>query len=183
MRKLLLFMAACLITGCFLLIAQPVSAAIAVSPAWEPVESNVFTITNKKYDGWLEGDVFGVYDYGTDSKLPVFSFATLPKATSTKALIFTMTDDMYTLYLGNTSGPSLKLGDSNRFGFYLENGSTSYSYTYSPVEDSLYAFDLYFGDRVYVSVANASPVPIPTAFLLLGSGLVGLVGFRRKNKA
>jgi hypothetical protein len=37
-------------------------------------------------------------------------------------------------------------------------------------------------DNVGVSVTNFQPVPIPAAFWLLGSGLVGLVGIRRRFK-
>lgn len=39
----------------------------------------------------------------------------------------------------------------------------------------------YFIDNVMVTGVDA--VPIPTSLLLLGSGMVGLVGFRRKNRS
>jgi hypothetical protein len=37
--------------------------------------------------------------------------------------------------------------------------------------------------RVWVEVEETSPVPIPGAIYLLGSGLLGLVGIRKKIKS
>ena len=39
------------------------------------------------------------------------------------------------------------------------------------------------GSATITSTTAAAPTPIPPAFLLMGSGLLGMVGLRRKNKA
>ena len=39
------------------------------------------------------------------------------------------------------------------------------------------------GSATIISTTAAAPTPIPPAFLLMGSGLLGMVGLRRKNKA
>jgi hypothetical protein len=41
-------------------------------------------------------------------------------------------------------------------------------------------YELIANDDMMVTVYEAVPTPVPTAALLLGSGLVGLVGFRRR---
>jgi len=39
------------------------------------------------------------------------------------------------------------------------------------------------GTRVVIDNVSAAPVPVPAAVWLLGSGLLGLIGFRRKRNA
>jgi len=43
------------------------------------------------------------------------------------------------------------------------------------------AFDFNDGSESFIN--NNNPVPIPASVLFLGSGLIGLVGFRRKKIA
>ena len=54
--------------------------------------------------------------------------------------------------------------------------------------DSSYIFSSYLGNNIYlwdpdIKIAKADSManPLPNAFLLLGTGLVGLFGFRKKN--
>jgi hypothetical protein len=69
--------------------------------------------------------------------------------------------------------------DSNAKGFgilYTHNNDNSFTFSFN---DS--GSDNDFGDFVVTAVRQSpSSVPVPAAVWLLGSGLVGLVGFRRK---
>jgi hypothetical protein len=79
-----------------------------------------------------------------------------------------------------------------QFGFYMKvkNGSTI---TLSIEADTTFnintgLYELNFGNEATLVLQNAIPseqnplpTPVPTAALLLGSGLVGLVGFKRKT--
>jgi len=56
-----------------------------------------------------------------------------------------------------------------------ENGNTNYAAFYGNYISQTPVLD--------VTYANATPTPIPAAAWLLGSGLLGLVGIRRKNNA
>ncbi|MBC8440380.1 MAG: hypothetical protein H8D87_11925 [Deltaproteobacteria bacterium] len=79
------------------------------------------------------------------------------------------------------SGSTLALA-TDKFGFYFFDGSifnTDYTYTGGGTE---YLLTWSNGVDVMLFASDVAPVPIPTAALLLGSGLVGLVGFRRRRQ-
>ena len=184
MRKLILFMAACFIAGSFFLTVQPASAASYVSydgPWVANVGQNIdisvtFFSNNTNYG-------FGIFDWGKD----VTNVENRIELVTGAGFIFEST-------IATKKGDEfwvgdLNIGDTAEFGLYFREIDSYYtkglSYLVSDNGDtySLKSVDVY--DGIYgltIDDVNPSPVPIPTAFLLLGSGLVGLVGFRRKNK-
>ena len=64
-----------------------------------------------------------------------------------------MADNLY-----NDYGP--QINDNGQLAWYGDNGS---------------------GNEIFIA-SPSEPIPEPTTMLLLGSGLVGLTGFRRKLK-
>jgi hypothetical protein len=95
-----------------------------------------------------------------------------------------MISDSNILTVANVTG-SLNLGASGYFGFYFtdDSGNRTGTYVLNLADDGL-SYDLSSGGAT-VTISDASPIPLPPAAILLGSGLVGLMGFgvRRKRGA
>ena len=77
-------------------------------------------------------------------------------------------------------GQSISLGTDQTFMLYFYNGTDYYQdYTITPVGTNLVELCSSMADMM-VTMEDISQVPIPPAALLLGSGLVGLIGLRRR---
>ncbi len=84
---------------------------------------------------------------------------------------------------GSTPFPDLRRGDTIRLfagTFSVTQGSSAFTMLSSGQYDMYIAVSN--GARVSDFGASVSPVPVPAAFWLFGSGLVGLIGFARRKQ-
>lgn len=178
MKKSGILFAACLVV-CGLFLTQPAFAALYSGP-WESTSGSMITIEDASSE-------FGFYDYNDES-----SYYALNNGLNT----FTITGDQVTIFSGEDLTTDIftfsLVGDAVEFGFYMkeDNGSSVTIFKEADVTvNSAGMYVLDFGGEstlellgaVPTELSSGSKTPIPTAALLLGSGLVGLVGFRRKT--
>lgn len=152
------------------------------SGAWETTDTQSSAYTISLFGDLSTGWSFGVYDIGDDTNP---SALTLINSANTFSTFYIDSSNSLNVTQGMSSGSSFSLtSSSGYFGFYFSDSSTNY-YTYEfdsagPVNQWLLkmASDYSAGGPVIASDVN--PVPIPGAVWLLGSGLIGIVGIRRK---
>lgn len=127
------------------------NSTYAPDPSWDFTASQAFTLIVT--DAFVTGDAFNVYDYG--KLIGVTSVPTIGTITG-------------------ISDPQLALLDPNLSHGYFQLSAGSHSITIDPYQV------LVPGAAYFTAVDPAAPIPEPTTLILLGSGLVGLVAFRRK---
>lgn len=194
MKRKIVLAAVCFVAYSLLLTFSPVFAATnyveGYSGAWEAVgeNDNVFVMNINVSSTFV--DDLGIYDVTDTTQIYALSFNTLnlgPANMYSSQLAFKWSDD-YNEGEGAyqiIDYTSIESGDFTdyyfktlKFGFSLKNEVTV---EYDYYQNTANSYTLYFDDMNILSVNNANPVPLPTALVLLGSGLVGLVGFRRKT--
>ena len=172
-----------LIIAAVLLMILPINAfASTYSGAWDPNSTDpviIFEITPGTQDAWLY-----MYDWNNTDSMMVIEDAMFAAAN-----VFFTQDSSDIWHAGLTSGAkTLNLGNSTRFGFYFSDGlnkNTSYVLT-TITGGSQYRLRDNQGSsktKMDVIVNFAAPVPIPATVWILGAGLLGLVGIRRKLKS
>ena len=183
MKKIGFLVTACLV-ACGLFLTQSAFATITApliesdyDGTWTIDDPPGYTIT---FEIW--GSTFGIYNPNDTDNL-------YELADGLNEITYDSTNGLFTiLNCSNSTPESIDLGSSS-FGIYLANEdgniqSTVYDVYY--LELSGYYLDFTGEGETDILISGAisgpptSPVPLPTAALLLGSGLAGLVGFRRK---
>jgi hypothetical protein len=181
MKKSSILVTACLVV-CGLFLTQPAFAALYSGP-WQSDGGAIVSIEDTD-------SIFGFYDYNSEN-----DYHDLTNGANR----FSVDVDEDLLTVTSLSDMTIKsfpltLNDDGiaQFGFYMKvkNGSTI---TLSIEADTTFnintgLYELNFGNEATLVLQNAIPseqnplpTPVPTAALLLGSGLVGLVGFKRKT--
>ncbi len=188
MNKFILSAIACIVACGLFLCVQPASAASAYSGVWVPngpsatIVSVNFSIPGLEFN-WESGDEFGVKDLSdTPDYLTVMEYSDFSFSSPLlqNDLTFTKTGDIFSV---GVEGVNIELGDANEFGFYFKRSGSEYNIVSFPETTGSYSltFDDINSPTFQLSEVSPVPTPVPTAMLLLGSGLVGLAGLRRKK--
>ena len=172
--------------GLLLMFSLSANASIVYNGAWFSLDQDADPDSTATADasalGLAAGWEFHVFDpvAGTGGS----SIKLLDSATTGTVSFFVSPTEVslnsdFSLALSITGG---------EFGFYFIDTNSSAIWdtltiaSKNPPTDSVWwvEYDDDTDDLQRVEVTDVSPVPIPSAILLLGSGLMGLVGFRRK---
>jgi hypothetical protein len=191
----------------FMGLSLPVGAAtynIYVTPAGDQVNyrawwyggndtwSNVGANPNEVYHSYSPGDGRSAntslsFDLSSFS-LPAddilsasFNFNVLSISTEGRDDIGTLDSYGTVLYSGGTGWKSFDITDS--FKGILSGGGNTANYTFSYTGYSGFTFSSAEGGNpafLQIATAELTPVPVPAALWLMGSGLLGLFGLRKK---
>ena len=199
MRKKIGLAVSCFVACSLFLIVIPAFGALNSPDYWTPdVDSQTAA------DGFVfaidvtlgSGSEVGLYDYDEKNDLLSIFTSTSTRTTERLKFFYNTTDNTWDVaiassFTGSTEaeksdltkyGSQIDLGETYGIGFYLDIGPGPDD-SFTVLETSDQSSDITFtANGTLIKVANMEhhTVPIPTAMLLLGSGLVGLAGFKRK---
>ena len=198
--KKLIFAAAVAFLGCSLFVGiQPAYSALSSFTAykdqqWTNTNSSQLTISFSNFNHNIS---FGVYDLNDDTDKmrlinPSREVQTLISwdGTENQWLMENETQQNNPSFGGDPEDTWIHLGnqdlDQALWGFYFydsDTDTTYYSYEAEELGTDYWALTFEFdADTVLTAkMHDIKPVPVPTAALLLGSGIIGLLGFRRRN--
>lgn len=175
-----------LVVSIGLLLHLSMPAWASTSTGWQMTDGNATTLILGSM-GNLE---FGIWDLDQiDGRLKLIDNTT-PGAYA--KMEYDSSSNVY-VEIGESAGSTLStIGGSGIFGFYFtaDNGASFLDYDYTnPGGGEQYLFTipslaalLAIQDTLFAIQSDVTTaVPIPASALLLGSGLIGLVGFRRRR--
>lgn len=142
------------------------------SGAWYSTDgdTNIFSASVEYLDGTTSADMNITDQSGTNS------ITVLQKGTPKAETIY-FTKDKGNWFASLTKGQSdLNLGSSGHF--WLDYGETT-SYEYD-MQDAGKQYKVRFNDTEQFQLTDAAPVPLPASAWILGAGLVGLMGLRKR---
>ena len=167
-----------MIVAALSIIAQPsVSNAYEYSGAWLPNDTTDFFAV--EFTVGTDAGSFSMFDWGDTDTLEIFSMSEMLGA---KSVYFTQ--DSGTWYAGLTTGATtLDLGNDLEFGFFFGDGTSSYYIYDLTVIETGEVYQLnHASSDISIYTSDVAPVPIPAGALLLGSGIVGLIGFGKRMR-
>ncbi len=199
MKKVtIVFAAMCFFACSFLLIIQPVSASTAWtrtdvkdSTLFNPIAMFHFDTSGSIVPGAPLTGTIGIFDLS--SPVTSANSLTLLSGSTVSQNFYTYQDSFSAWFAAKTNSSDAPLSlNSNQFGFYYKpDDTTGYltDYTITPLEEEnnfglTWAVPYGNGVPSYVSILanDVTSVPVPTALLLLSSGILGLLGFKRRIK-
>lgn len=136
---------------------------------------------------YVETDSGGDFSIGFSSPISAFGFYGTDIGDFGNQLVLRLTASgggTVDLNVGNTLGSSGSTSGSLLFFGFVDtmDAYTSIAFLNIPGSADVFGFDdMTIGDLQ--QIVNPPQVPLPASVLLLGSGLVGLLGFRRKSRA
>ncbi|NLI82434.1 MAG: hypothetical protein GX443_12240 [Deltaproteobacteria bacterium] len=153
---------------------------------WQPTDGDFNAL---KFDiNCLEGKTIDLYLYNPSTTPPsnrdlnIFSGSS-PSITIGGVKIqggtISFTMDSQGHHIATLGSDSLDLGPSGLFGLYMEDHGTGSDGDISPVFIAENQWKL-IDDCAIITVTDANPVPIPGPAWLLGSGLLGMAGVKRR---
>ena len=163
MRRILLALVSCL--GLFTFVTAAQAAPVTV---WFPTESGQIDVN---FIGELDIAIFDDDDSGYANPLRLADIA--------DTITFNMVGNDWVLESTQT-GNSITLVDSSYFVIAQDLGIGWIGST----EFEKLAFGIYnvnWGTNNQIKVIDAQPVPLPASVLLLGTGLLGFLGLRRRK--
>lgn len=163
----LYILSSCILTG---LHTQTAKAGTEVTIPWSvAIADNDITITMFSYT-----DIsFGIYDWGTDHSSGI-------NLVSGSGILVGSAN--VTMSGGDYFIDGYNIGDTPEIGLYFHTSGGGYDidYTYVPAGDG-YSLETSIEGLAALTVDDIRPVPLPGAWIILASGLVGLVGFKRRS--
>ena len=169
-----------MIVAALLIMAQAsVSNADTYSGAWIPNDTeDIFTM---KVTIGTKAGTFSMYDWGDQTDgLEIYSMG---ETMGIQSVYFKKDSGNWHASLTKGGITDLNLGADLLFGFSFGDGSDSYySYVLTAIESGE-VYQLSHGSSdILITTSDASPVPLPASALLLGSGMVGLIGFGKRMR-
>lgn len=161
---------------CLLILGMFLNSGVMAATVWAPTNpgDNVNIIMTASYSG---SGILALFD---DQNMAFSSPGLILNTNDT--VMFTPTGSGYTAT--NGSGNSLFLSDTYNFilGMSLDNGLNWIGDTYTIELTGANAYLVLFSGVGLTLVADVQVVPLPAAFWLFSTALLGLFGFSARNK-
>ncbi|MGD9900911.1 MAG: VPLPA-CTERM sorting domain-containing protein [Calditrichaceae bacterium] len=168
------FLTSVVLTGILIAFSIPASASLTTPWVITDGQSTQFSIT---FGSPIPNLEFGIYDLNDST-----DFFTLLNSAQTEAELFYDGSTNISITRGVSAGNTLDVDGSGVFGFYfsVDGGSNFIDYAYTRLAENQWQFSPDDYQNLIVINSDVAPVPIPGAALLLSTGLVGLIGLRRR---